>query len=67
MWDIVANRKRLGYWTKARLLAISLRENGLTWSILLGAYYVSSMVAERTFAKLQKIKLMSGLPGTSGL
>jgi ubiquinone/menaquinone biosynthesis C-methylase UbiE len=67
MWDIIANRRRIGYWTKARMFAISLRESGLTWTVLLGAYYVSSMAAERTFARLQNMKLASGLPGTSSL
>jgi hypothetical protein len=67
VWDIVANRKRIGYRAKARLLAISLCENGVTWTLLLGVYYVLSRFAERTFVRLQKKKLMRGLPGTSSL
>jgi hypothetical protein len=65
--DIISNRGRIGRSTKARLVAISLRENGLTWTVLLGAYYISSTIAEQMFAKLQKIKLSSRLPGTSSL
>ena len=66
-YDAGYRRQPKAYRTKARLLALSLRENGLAWTALLGAYYTSSIIAERAFTRLQKVKLERGLPGTSSL
>lgn len=65
--DLVANRARLGSKQKIKLLWNSIRENGLVWTSLLSVYYLSSGIAETSFAKLQRIKLEKHLPGTSGL
>jgi ubiquinone/menaquinone biosynthesis C-methylase UbiE len=65
--DLVANRGRLGSKQKIKLLWNSIRENGIIWTSLLSLYYISSGIAEASFAKLQKVKLERHLPGTSGL
>jgi len=67
MQDLIANRRPSGYWRKARLLGILLRENGLAWTVLLCAYHITRITAERTFARLERMKLVNGLPGTSSL
>jgi len=65
--DLVANRARLGSKQKIKLLWNSIRENGFLWTSLLSLYYISSGIAEASFAKLQRVKLERQLPGTSGL
>src|ERR1700686_285893 len=65
--DFVANRERLGSKQKIKLLWNSIRENGFLWTSLLSVYYISSGIAEASFAKLQRIKLERHLPETSGL
>lgn len=65
--DLVENRTRLGPKQKIKLLWNSILENGLIWTSLLSVYYLSSNIAESSFAKLQKVKLEKRLPGTSGL
>ncbi len=65
--DLVQNRARLRLKQKIKLLWNSIRENGLIWTFLLSVYYVSSGIAEASFAKLQRVKLEEQLPGTSGL
>ena len=65
--DLVQNRARLRLKQKIKLLWNSIRENGLIWTSLLSVYYISSGIAEASFAKLQRVKLEEQLPGTSGL
>jgi SAM-dependent methyltransferase len=65
--DLVQNRSRLRLRQKIKLLWNSIRENGFIWTSLLSVYYISSGIAEATFAKLQRVKLDKQLPGTSGL
>ncbi len=65
--DLVQNRARLRLKQKIKLLWNSIRENGLIWTSLLSVYYISSGIAETSFAKLQRVKLDRQLPGTSGL
>jgi ubiquinone/menaquinone biosynthesis C-methylase UbiE len=65
--DLVANRARLGSKQKIKLLWNSIRENGIIWTSLLSVYYISSGIAEASFARVQRIKLERQLPGTSGL
>jgi ubiquinone/menaquinone biosynthesis C-methylase UbiE len=65
--DLVANRVRLGSKQKVKLLWNSLRENGAIWTFILSMYYISSGLAEATFAKLQRVKLERRLPGISSL
>ena len=50
MKDIIENRVRLDGPTKARLLAMSLKENGLLWTSLVGIYYATSAIGEKAFS-----------------
>lgn len=65
--DLIQNRQKLGFLRKLSLFRISLQENGLAWTGLLAAYYLSSAFAEWSFARLQRVKAERGLPGTSSL
>jgi ubiquinone/menaquinone biosynthesis C-methylase UbiE len=63
MKDIVANRSRLPFRTKLRILTISVEENGFVWTFLMGIYYVASALAERSFASASNLRLRRGFPG----
>ena len=65
--DLVANRARLKSKQKIKLLWNSICENGVFWTSLLTVYYISSGIAEASYAKLQQFKLERQLPGTSSL
>jgi hypothetical protein len=49
--------------TKARLLGLSVSENGLLWTMQMGAYYLSSGLAERAYAMASRRRVKHGLPG----
>ncbi|MCW5697156.1 MAG: class I SAM-dependent methyltransferase [Bauldia sp.] len=62
--DIVANRRRLGLGTKLRLAGLALRENGIVWTALIGAYFLTrGRIAERAFAAAERRRRTRGLPG----
>lgn len=63
MKDLVDNRKRMNLGTKIRLLGLTLKENGLFYTMLLGIYYGGSGVANRAFGTMQRLRKSSGLPG----
>ena len=63
MKDIVNNRRRIPLKKKLSLLGLLLRENGITWCLAFGFYYVCSHVADRAFAFMDHLRRMRGLPG----
>ncbi|MGH7114553.1 MAG: class I SAM-dependent methyltransferase [Stellaceae bacterium] len=63
--DLIENRTGLNAATKLHLLYLSVRENGVSWTSALAAYYLASTMSERVFQYLQRAKLAKGLPGTS--
>jgi SAM-dependent methyltransferase len=67
MKDIVENRSRLDSSTKARVLAMSVKENGLLWTGLIGLYYIASALAEVAFAKAAKLRAHRNLPGMNSI
>ena len=67
MKDIVENRFGLDGSTKARVFAMSVKENGLLWTGLIRLYYVASAVAERAFATAAKLRAKRNLPGMNSV
>ncbi len=67
MKDIIENRVRLGGPTKARLLAMSLKENGLLWTGLIGIYYTASAIGEKAFSIASGLRKKHGLPGMNSV
>ncbi len=63
MKDIIENRSRLGLSAKLKLAGITVRENGVLWSALMGLYYATSSIAEATFQKAAALRTKSNLPG----
>ncbi len=63
MKDLVDNRKLMSLGTKFRVLGLTLKENGLLYTMLLGVYYGGSSVANRAFETMQRLRKSSGLPG----
>jgi ubiquinone/menaquinone biosynthesis C-methylase UbiE len=63
MRDIIQNRARIGLSTKARLLGLSMKENGPIWTLLIGIYYVASAIAETAFAWADQRRHHHSLPG----
>ena len=63
MKDIIENRSRIGLSAKLKLAGLTVRENGLLWSVLMGAYYASSGVAEASFHKAAALRTKHNLPG----
>jgi hypothetical protein len=63
MKDIIENRSRMGLSAKLKLAGLTVRENGLLWSVLMGAYYASSGVAEASFHKAAALRTKHNLPG----
>ena len=49
--------------SKIRLLLLTLKENGLLYTGLLGAYYAGSTVSDFAFATMQDLRKKRGLPG----
>jgi ubiquinone/menaquinone biosynthesis C-methylase UbiE len=67
MKDIIENRVRLDGSTKARLLAMSLKENGLLWTSLIGIYYTASAIGEKAFSIAARRRTKLGLPGMNSV
>jgi len=67
MKDLIENRVRLDGSTKARLVAMSLKENGLLWTGLVGMYYVASAIGEKAFALAAGLRTKRGLPGMNSV
>jgi SAM-dependent methyltransferase len=65
MKDIVENRRRISLRSKLMLLGIMVRENGPLWSALMGLYYVSSSIAQASFAKAAAMRSRNNLPGVN--
>jgi ubiquinone/menaquinone biosynthesis C-methylase UbiE len=63
MKDIVANRSRLPFRTKLHMLALSVGENGVLWTFLMGVYYFASALSERSFASASDLRVRRGIPG----
>ena len=63
MKDLVENRSRMSLRSKIRLLLLTLKENGLLYTGLLGAYYAGSTVSDFAFATMQDLRKKRGLPG----
>jgi ubiquinone/menaquinone biosynthesis C-methylase UbiE len=65
MKDIVANRKKINLGEKLNLLKLSVKENGIGWTSLLGIYYVGSAVSDAAFGRMMKLRESKGLPGVN--
>lgn len=63
MKDIVQNRRRITLANKLRLVGLSLRQNGLAWTCLLGVYGVASAVANKAYGGMQHLRNRRGVPG----
>jgi SAM-dependent methyltransferase len=61
--DIIENRKRIGLAAKARLAAISVRENGPLYFFYLGASLVGTRIADFGFRKSDELRRARSLPG----
>ena len=64
--DLIENRTRIGFLSKLRLVGIMIRQNGLVWPLLMGAYYLASGVAEASYAKAASLRIRKNLPGVNG-
>ncbi|MEZ0387438.1 MAG: class I SAM-dependent methyltransferase [Verrucomicrobium sp.] len=63
MKDLVQNRRRMNLGQKLSLAGLAVRENGLTWTFLLGVYGAASAVANRAFGGMQSLREKRGIPG----
>lgn len=63
MKDIIGNRKRISLAQKWQILGLTLRENGVLYTLLLGFYYAGSGLSNRAFEQMQKLRKQRGLPG----
>ena len=63
MRDKIANRRRLDLRAKVRLARLVVAENGLRWSTWFTFYYFASGLADRAFARLERIRRATGVPG----
>ncbi|MGV3658750.1 MAG: class I SAM-dependent methyltransferase [Prosthecobacter sp.] len=63
MKDLVDNRKRMSLGTKVKVLGLTLKQNGILYTLLLGTYYAGSGLADRAFETMQKRRKKRGLPG----
>lgn len=61
--DLIENRGRMGLGTKLRLLALTLKQNGVFYTLLLGLYYGCSAVGHWAFEAMQRRRKSRGLPG----
>jgi SAM-dependent methyltransferase len=61
--DIVDNRRRMQLASKLRVLGLTLKENGLIYTGLLGLYYAGSGLGNRAFEAMQTRRKKRGLPG----
>jgi hypothetical protein len=65
MKDIVDNRRRIDLGSKLRLARIMVQENGLLWPALIGTYYLTSGIAEASYAKAASLRAKNHLPGAN--
>ncbi|MCB1226791.1 MAG: class I SAM-dependent methyltransferase [Verrucomicrobiales bacterium] len=65
MKDLIGNRRRLDLGRKARLLGLTVKENGLFYTGLLGLYYAGSAVSNLAFERMQTLRKSRGLPGVN--
>ena len=65
MKDLIDNRRRLDVAKKFRLLGLTVKENGLVYTGLLGLYYAGSAVANTAFSTMQNLRKTRGLPGVN--
>jgi ubiquinone/menaquinone biosynthesis C-methylase UbiE len=63
MKDIVENRKRISFARKLKLAGLAVKENGVWWCVLLLTYYLSSTVAHRVFAAMDRLRRIRDIPG----
>lgn len=63
MKDLVQNRRRMTLGQKLNLAGLAVRENGLTWTLLLGVYGAASAVANKAFGGMQVLREKRGIPG----
>jgi ubiquinone/menaquinone biosynthesis C-methylase UbiE len=63
MKDIVENRRRITLLRKFRLARLALKENGITWCLLLLIYYAASSVANRAFGAMDGLRKRKNIPG----
>ncbi|HIK17034.1 MAG TPA: class I SAM-dependent methyltransferase [Leptolyngbyaceae cyanobacterium M33_DOE_097] len=63
MKDIVANRSKVKLSHKARLILLSLRENGPVWTTYLLIYYLSSSISEWAYSQMSLFRKKHNLPG----
>ena len=63
MKDIVANRSLLGLRDKVNIQRLTLRDNGLAYTAWLDIYYTASWLADRAFARTQRLRAEKGIPG----
>jgi SAM-dependent methyltransferase len=61
--DLVDNRRRMQVQSKLRVLGLTLKENGLIYTALLGAYYAGSGLGNRAFEAMQTLRKKQRLPG----
>ncbi len=67
MKDIVDNRRRIDLGSKLRLARIMVQENGLLWPALIGTYYLTSGIAEASYAKAASLRAKNHLPAQTAL
>lgn len=60
---IVENRKKIGLASKARLAAISIRENGPLYFFYLGIAYLGTSLSDFGFRKSDRLRKSKNLPG----
>lgn len=63
MKDIVDNRRRITWTKKIVLLFLVLKENGIRWCMSFAVYYLSSLVAEKSYSSMAQLRRSKGLPG----
>jgi SAM-dependent methyltransferase len=61
--DIVANRSRVGFGHKWKLALLTLRENGASWCCHFVTYYAASMIADRSFRAMDRLRRERNIPG----
>lgn len=61
--DLVVNRRRVPFFSKLRVLRLTLKENGWIYSLLLGAHYMGGALGNRAFVAMQTLRNNRGLPG----
>jgi len=63
MKDIIANRRKIRPLQKLRLFKMAVRENGCFWTMYLLIYYVTSWMADRSYERMNRLRVKYNLPG----